>query len=62
MSKKKKIPKRLWEKFKKEYPKVVGQDPNILSVKVDDENDRIIVEIVGGQVIMTRESFKPAKK
>ncbi len=60
----KKLSKKLWEKLKKEYPKVVNQDPNILSVKVDEKNNRIIIETITGQFIMTRENFKliPTKK
>ncbi len=57
----KKLSKKLWEKLKKEYPKVVDQNPNNKSVEVDEKNDRIIVETIAGQVIMTRENFKPTK-
>lgn len=58
----KKLSKKLWEKLKNEYPKVVNQDPNIKSVEVDEKNDRIVVETISGEVILTRDNFKPTKK
>ena len=49
------------ERFKQEYPAVALRQPGILTVEVDEENDRIIVKTTAGVVILTRESFHAVK-